>query len=170
MSLIYKLIYCRSYIPPRANWGQNTSPSPVYAYGAPTSRSPVHARSDSGNYYEDVEPRFAPKQEGGSGVPSALMPGSGSAGERAPPGPPDDVPGAPSSPALSETSHFTSISERPINPRWQPPPIPEQQKTNVLLENNPDFELPAARKRGATTTAGGRMPPLPSERSRYPIP
>lgn len=150
----------------------NTSPSPVYAYGhPPTSRSPQHVRSNSGNnYYEDVDPRFAVKQEESHAqFPSALIPGP--AGKPTPPDPPD-VPNGSCSPTPSETSHFTSISEGPVNPRWRPPlPPGPQQKTDIVLENNPDFELPATLKRGAGVGVAGRMPPLISpEPSRYPMP
>lgn len=51
----------------------------------------------------------------------------------------------------SETSHFTSISERPVNPNWQPPPAsssggpqPRRQQ-DVLLAGNPDFSIPGMR-------------------------
>ena len=183
----------RSYIPARAAWGPDVrlgpSPSPVYEYGQPEaihptqSPSPVHAygqdnrapqpmRSNLGNddYYEDMEPRFADKSRGPT-LPSALMPGP--AGEPKPKDS-DDLPEAPGSPTTSEISHFTSISQRPINPRWQPPPAPlkpAQQRTNMLLENNPDFDLQAGRRKGGAGP-GGRMPTLSMVREapRYPIP
>ena len=85
------------------------------------------------------------------------MPGGN--GERTPL---DDVEEGPSSPTTSDISHFTSISERPVNPRWQPPPpppMPTRTKQSILLENNPDFDLRAGGGRG------GRMPA-----TRYPIP
>lgn len=48
----------------------------------------------------------------------------------------------------SEASHFTSISERPVNPNWQPPaqsgPQPRRQQ-DVLLAQNPDFSIPGMR-------------------------
>ncbi|MCJ1354932.1 MAG: regulator of ime2 [Icmadophila ericetorum] len=57
------------------------------------------------------------------------------------------------SPAASDGSHFTSISQRGVNPDWRPPPPqgyqdgvpnrrPVQQQRDVLLQGNPDFELP----------------------------
>lgn len=112
------------------------------------SQSPAHSRQRSGDqYYEDIEPRFAEENtgppSGTGGVPSVLMAGR-SAGEipsftsspnprespsPPPPPPPLNIPHdaiaaglGPSSPAssdISQGSHFTSISERPINPRWQ---------------------------------------------------
>lgn len=68
-------------------------------------------------------------------------------------------------------SHFTSISQRPVNPRWRPPMQPAQQRTNMLLEGNPDFDLSAGRQRGGTGP-GGRMPTLSTLRevTRYPVP
>ncbi|KAF7169681.1 hypothetical protein CNMCM6106_004521 [Aspergillus hiratsukae] len=160
-----------SYVPPRAGWTPadlrvGPSPSPVHALEG--NRTAPHARPNSGDdYYEDVDPRFAEPHQppaGNRALPSALTPG---AGERKPM---DDLAEAPGSPTTSEISHFTSISERPINPRWRPPPppaLPAQQRQIALLENNPDFDL-----RAGATGVGGRMPPMsiPREPSRYPLP
>jgi hypothetical protein len=117
-------------------------------------------------YYEDEDPVYTSRNEsavGNSGVPSVLTPGN--SGEQKLK---ENGAERPGSPAASEVSHFTSISERPINPRWRPPPMPAQavqQKRDVLLENNPDFDLRAA------IGGGGRMPPLTGKNStRYPIP
>lgn len=58
------------------------------------------------------------------------------------------------SPAMSITSNFTSISQRPLNPNWQPP-MPAQRRgptPSQLLGGNPDFELPGVGPRGR----GGR--------------
>lgn len=145
----------RSYVPPRSNWDMDTGPTPVHAYEP--SRSPQHGRSNSGgNYFEDVEPRFANRQDESSApLPSTLIPGS--AGE--PPNVPDDLPNGTCSPPISETSQFPSISERPVNSRWRPPGRPPRQTTDVLLGKNPDFEIPATRSRGAST--GGRVPTMP---------
>ncbi|RAL12214.1 putative pH signal transduction protein PalI [Aspergillus homomorphus CBS 101889] len=160
-----------SYNHPRAGWAQaepaaHHSPSPMHAYGS-TQR---HARSPSTDYFEDADPRFANPNEsavGNTRLPPALTPGA--IGERKPT---DDSAEAPNSPTTSEVSHFTSISQRPINPRWRPPPVPAQQKHDVLLENNPDFDLRAGAGRGGLAGAGSRMPPLsiPRDASRYPLP
>ncbi|GAB1213818.1 hypothetical protein ATERTT37_002971 [Aspergillus terreus] len=159
-----------SYVPPRAGWGADLrvgpSPSPVHAYGARSmNRSPqTHVRSNSGDYYEDNDPRFANRNESAVGnprLPTALTPGNNGEQKLT-----EGLAEEPSSPTTSDISHFTSISERPINPRWRPPPLPAQQKRDVLLENNPDFDLRAGAGRGGG--AGSRMPPISA--TRYPLP
>lgn len=160
------------------------------------NNSPAHARQRSGDqYYEDIEPRFAEENNtGGNHVPSVLMAGR-PAGELHPsppsPPPPIRIPGetvgdlGPGSPAISDISqgsHFTSISERPINPKWQgaPPPAPAAanrgpRMQDMLLEGNPDFELPGAMPRGGRGggsrygRGAGRMTPvIENSGSRYP--
>jgi hypothetical protein len=88
-----------TYVPPRAGWTQpdnrlGPSPSPVYEHAIPEplrpAQSPVHAygapngvqhaRNDSADYYEDMDPHFADSQPAVSAppvaeLPSALMPG-----------------------------------------------------------------------------------------------
>jgi hypothetical protein len=61
------------------------------------------------------------------------------------------------SPAESERSNFTSVSQRGVNPRWNPhgqhPPMPSQgmparravQQRQDMLLDNPDFQLPGGR-------------------------
>ncbi|OJZ89030.1 hypothetical protein ASPFODRAFT_127548 [Aspergillus luchuensis CBS 106.47] len=159
-----------SYVPPRAGWAPEEpragpSPSPVHAYDGPRQ----HARTPSADYFEDADPRFATTNESAAGnprLPAVLTPGA--TGERKPM---EDMAEGPSSPTTSEVSHFTSISERPINPRWRPPPVPAQRKHDVLLENNPDFDLRAGTGRGGAAGVGSRMPPMsiPRDAARYPI-
>ncbi|PYI02298.1 pali-domain-containing protein [Aspergillus sclerotiicarbonarius CBS 121057] len=159
-----------SYVPARAGWTPEEarvghSPSPVHAYGGP----PQHARTPSTDYFEDADPRFANPNEsavGNARLPAVLTPGA--IGERKPM---EDLAEGPSSPTTSEVSHFTSISERPINPRWRPPPVPAQRKHDVLLENNPDFDLRAGSGRAGAAGVGSRMPPvsIPPDTARYPI-
>ncbi|KAL2807681.1 SUR7/PalI family-domain-containing protein [Aspergillus granulosus] len=163
--------YSRSptYVPPRANWGQQAyqSSEPNLPYQPKQQSQPHHVRSHSGSlYYEDEDPVYTSRNESAVGnprVPSALTPGN--SGE---PKPKEDGEERPSSPAASEVSHYTSISERPVNPKWRPPPMPAQaaqKRRDVLLENNPDFDLRAGMGRG------GRMPPLSGQNvTRYPIP
>lgn len=80
----------------------------------------------------------------------------------------EDLPGA-RSPAESETSNFTSVSQRGVNPNWRPgyggdfnnfPPARRQSNTQArLLDANPDFQLPGV-------GPPGRRPP-PSSRGGY---
>lgn len=115
------------------------------------------------NYYEDVDPRFV-----GSARPNNHLP---------PPAEPmyEDVhatvDGA-RSPAESERSNFTSISQRGVNPRWNPnhPPMPQyqgvlprrpvqqQQQRQDMLLDNPDFQLPGNRPQGAQRGGPGMIP------------
>lgn len=158
----------RSYVPPRQVWNQGPGrsspgvPSPLHI--PPKPQEPIENRSaapsqrapsEAGDYYEDVDPRFAEP-------PPAILQ----------PGPSLDVPGnyedihvgdGSRSPAISERSGFTSISQRGINPRWNPPPpgpgygqqMPPRRpvgRTEVnVLNSNPDFGLP--------TTRGGNPAP-----------
>jgi hypothetical protein len=142
------------YVPPRAAWNQGAGresprqPSPLHiAKQAPGPPAPI-----SESYYEDVDPRFA--------GPSTATP----------PQPPPIEPiyedvhalhnGA-RSPAESEKSNFTSISQRGINPRWNPPPpmphnAPQRrqvQKRHDMLLDMPDFQIPGAS--GGSQRAGG---------------
>ncbi|KAI0008630.1 pali-domain-containing protein [Xylariaceae sp. FL0662B] len=152
------------YVPPRQAWNQGPGrssplvPSPLQIGSqqrdpgsvtpppqpAPAPSPPPAPAADAGNYYEDIDPRFAeteprPQQavvDGATGY--------------------DDVrPGA-RSPAISERSNFTSVSQRGINPRWNPPPgqgysqqMPQRRPVGVnevnVLNSNPDFQLPPNR-------------------------
>lgn len=86
------------YAPPRAGWpgavGRHGTPPGLQSRASPGpnqpsnlgpdqrsyTRSPQHARSNSGdNYYEDVDPRFAQSETNPStrtAMPSALTPGN----------------------------------------------------------------------------------------------
>lgn len=67
----------------------------------------------------------------------------------------------PSSPAVSDSSHFTSISQRPVNPKYFQQPASNQraasERTDFVLSNNPDFQIPgmssAKRGKGHSTAA-----------------
>ncbi|KAJ3528271.1 hypothetical protein NM208_g10276 [Fusarium decemcellulare] len=167
------------YAPPTTAWNQGDgrnsprAPSPLVmgqtSAELPGRNTPPGTQQTTGgnsNYYEDVDPRFA------SNTPPAanhLQP---------PPIEPiyEDVhannPGA-RSPAESERSNFTSISQRGINPRWNPnpPPLPyqqgphrrpanQQQQRQDLLLDNPDFQLPNSRNgRGPGMVPGSAYPP-----------
>lgn len=165
---------------------------PVAEHGIP--RSQLHARRPSGDqYFEDVEPRFTEDHAGdavnNNSVPSALLAGRPTGEIEPQPQPPSllnipgtnagDGPGSPAISDISQASHFTSISERPINPNWQgaqaplpPPAAPASNRgprvQDVILDANPDFELPVAgrgRGRGGARYGRGRMTPVDQ---RYP--
>lgn len=102
-------------------------------------------------------------------VPPALTPGA--SGEPQPRNSLDEIPEGARSPAVSETSHFTSVSQRGINPRWQPSESEirraQQEQQDILLGSNPDFELPRSRGRGRPMR-GGRMPAVPAMPANIP--
>lgn len=157
----------------------------------------------SSDYYEDIDPRFAepstnppPPAMGEGRLPSALMPGGLSSSNPnllSASNPPlnnmntsdstlprnssyEDIPDGSRSPAASEASHFTSVSQRGVNPNWRPPPpgtgppMPGQygpygkarpmRQEDVILEANaanPDFTVPGAGLgRGRGRGRGGR--------------
>ncbi|KAL5117757.1 hypothetical protein ACEQ8H_004367 [Pleosporales sp. CAS-2024a] len=158
----------------------------------------------SSDYYEDVDPKFAElTQANPPPMPTSLMPGgygypntSNPSFLAAPPLPLntsdpnlprtssyDDLPDGSRSPAASEASHFTSVSQRPVNPEWRPDmgapagtfapyggpggPIPRRpvRQEDAILEasaSNPDFALPgmAGRGRGRGLGRGGRGGPM----------
>lgn len=124
------------------------SPPPDPDMFPPSPLSPVdpssHVRKhSSGNYYEDVDPRFTdspPPTQSLPPIPRSLTPGGGKASPAHGPSsqpfhvhPP--MPGrfessnsyesaqeSPRSPTVSDASNFTSISQRGHNPNWRPPP------------------------------------------------
>lgn len=143
------------YVAPRTAWNQGSGRQ------SPRGQSPVHAidrrpvaadyrgpasplAGGNSTYYEDVEPRYE------SSGPHASRVGS----------PPthmyEDVHAMDGSrsPAGSERSNFTSVSQRGVNPRWNPHqhPMPhnstrralQQQRQDVLLDN-PDFQIAGSR-------------------------
>jgi hypothetical protein len=115
-----------------------------------------------------------------SPIPASLAPGAAHGMHDVPlasSGSYEDLPGA-RSPAESETSNFTSVSQRGVNPNWKPggpgdtagqyPPhamrkpmqAQVQERRDVLLGNNPDFELPiprSSRGRGGSVGMGGGL-------------
>ncbi|KAL7621583.1 regulator of ime2 [Parahypoxylon ruwenzoriense] len=166
------------YVPPRQAWNQEPGrsspgiPAPLHipsrpqelSGGTPPPPQPRPATPDAGDYYEDVDPRF-----------TEPTPQPQQVTQDAPTGYEDLPPGA-RSPAMSEQSSFTSISQRGINPRWNPPPgqgyshqMPPRKpvgrnEVNVL-NSNPDFELPSIRG-GLGSGRGGRGGMIPG--SAYP--
>jgi hypothetical protein len=158
--------------------------------------APTHTEQSS-EYYEDVDPKFAePQRSVPQPMPTSLRPGGYATQPPAPnptflaapyqpgnssdPNLPrtssyDDLPDGSRSPAASDTSHFTSVSQRPVNPDWRPEmgaPAGQFQpygtgrrplrQEDVILEANaanPDFAIPGAmpgRGRGRGRGRGGR--------------
>lgn len=119
------------------------------------------------SYVEDIDPRFAEPPKVAPPVQQSTPPPALDTDFN------DSTPEGARSPAESERSNFTSISQRGINPRWPgnspPPPMmmgfggvpprrPVQQQPNILLDSNPDFQLPGTRG-GAVSRGQGGYPP-----------
>jgi hypothetical protein len=170
-----------------------------------------HNTEPSSDYYEDVDPKFAePARSNPPPMPTSLMPGgyaqqntSNSSFLAAPPplmnnsdpnlprtSSYDDLPDGSRSPAASEASHFTSVSQRPVNPNWRPemgapagqfqpyggpggpmPRRPMRQEDAILEASaaNPDFAIPGGlpgrgrgRGRGGRGRGGPMGPPPPA--------
>lgn len=152
-------------MPPRAAWNQHSGRNSPRA-ASPAGQHMLPTRSGSrGDYYEDTNPRFdtTPPSGPAQGHPPAHHEPLYEDVHAA-------VDGA-RSPAESERSNFTSISQRGVNPRWEPqPPMPgqgpptrrpvqaKQQRQDVLLNNNPDFQLPGGRGPGPSRTGPGMIP------------
>lgn len=186
------------YVPPRQAWqqegrssplnpaSQNTLPAELPSPSQPNH--PTHTRKASGDhYYEDVPPQFAepPPTTHPSLMPPPLAPGAyhnaGSSGSlRRMSGAPmgldgnnsyEDIQSGSRSPAESDRSNFTSVSQRGINPRWNggPPqqqnygPMPNRRpvgpapprREDLLLNSNPDFQLQLPGGRGRAGRGGG---------------
>lgn len=173
-----------SYVPPRAGW---TSMSQA---GPQQSIQRKRVNSGGSDYVEDVDPKFAepaapsapPAEEfHRSAVPSLLVPGHNhndvspvSSDAQLDTGVPrvasyEDLHQGARSPVESETSNFTSVSQRPMNPNWQPghggefnsfgpnPRQHQQRRQDMLFSNNPDFEIPGVGPpRGNTMRGRGR--------------
>ncbi|PNP37268.1 hypothetical protein TGAMA5MH_10837 [Trichoderma gamsii] len=170
------------HMAPRAAWNQATGrSSPQVAPLAPliTARrghtpdlsgttAPVSNAKGAGNYYEDVDPRFdqtahTPPGRRTPPPPIRLQPATEVDYEEM-----RAAAGGTRSPAESEHSNFTSISQRGINPQWNPPPMPtrrpvQQQRQDLILDN-PDFRLPG----GRSTAAATRKLPGMTPDSAYP--
>ena len=163
----------RPYVPPRQAWGERGRASPLNPASQPAELAGAtgHRRVNSeDNYFEDVDPRFAEP-------PSALVPGplqtslpanNASNSQLHPTGLDgnssyEDIQEGARSPAQSERSNFTSVSQRGVNPRWNPhpgQPMPARRPVNaperndILLNSNPDFQLLGGR--GGFAGRGGR--------------
>ncbi|KAG6076786.1 hypothetical protein E4U33_001658 [Claviceps sp. LM78 group G4] len=176
----------KHYVPPRAAWNQSSgrhSPraaSPAHSFRPNPEHSTPHlppskmgSRSD---YYEDVDPKFEAMHPQTLQTPQT--PQNPHGGPLLHVHPPDSVyedvhavVGGARSPAESERSNFTSISQRGVNPRWEPqPPMPnqgvpprrpvqmKQQRQDVLLNNNPDFQLSGSRGQAPGRGGPGMIP------------
>lgn len=153
----------RPYVPPRAAWNQAagrnwppTSTNPPHRTGGGVSgqKSPPANPPQAGNGYEDaysVHYGSQPPADGGY-----------------------EATGRARSPSESERSNLTPISQRGVNPRWNPrqmqgrqhqnaPPrrMAQQQKQRRqdMLLDNPDFQLPGNRSKGGAHRAGPGMVP-----------
>lgn len=95
----------------------------------------------------------------------------------------EDIQEGARSPAESDRSNFTSVSQRGVNPRWNAgtggpgygAPVPNRrpvnapQRNDILLNSNPDFQLPGGRGgRGGFPGRGGRGQPPPMGASMIP--
>ncbi|KAF2271213.1 pali-domain-containing protein [Lojkania enalia] len=189
---------------PTNNNNNNRGLSPIQdsPVELPTQLSTVGAPNNpaASDYYEDVDPKFADPVKNGNAaaapLPSSLMPGGYSSDPNLLNASTpslntsdsvlrrnssfEDIQDGSRSPAASEASHFTSVSQRGINPNWRPPPpgmsgppVPGQygpyggrrplRQEDVILEANavnPDFAVPGAelgRGRGRGRGRGGRV-------------
>lgn len=212
--------------PPPNNGNRNLSPIQASPIDSSSKYSSRQTRTGSGSYYEDVDPRFAETGPPitAAGLPNALAVGPPAPQRTAhvPTSNPDYNPNnlhpmgshpdvrdlrqesqeslqeGQRSPATSDASHFTSVSQRGINPNWRPPPgsmgpgmgpgrgpPPNRNNNDILLNANPDFSLPgmgpAGRGRGGFRGRGGsgmgRQSPAMGmgggglgQPSRYPMP
>jgi uncharacterized membrane protein len=142
--------------------------------------------SAADNYVEDIDPAFADPAMAAT-IPTALMPGPPPPNPTA--GPPlrneylqpndsssfpsddpsleryggssESLPEGQRSPAASDASHFTSVSQRGVNPDWRPAPSgpPQPRREDMLLNSNPDFMIPGAAPRGRGGFRGRGGPP-----------
>ncbi|KAF4124627.1 SUR7/PalI family [Geosmithia morbida] len=168
--------------PARTGWTQQDRTASPLNVQQPTGNL---VRSGSGNYYEDVDPRFQSSPNLDRQPPQQSQRPPQAVGYD------EDVHALNNgarSPAESERSTFTSISQRGINPYWNgggpgpsglgpaqaPPPlnyggggggipprrpVPAQQQRQDMLLDNPDFQLPGGAGASKPGTGGGRMPP-----------
>ncbi|KAI0476092.1 pali-domain-containing protein [Xylariaceae sp. FL0804] len=150
------------YVPPRQAWEQGPGrSSPAHPSQLPPPlQIPTRGQGlgsgtppppPAGNYYEDVDPRFT------ESAPRPQDPRNNS-GSR--------------SPAASDLSGFTSISQRGVNPHWNsgpgqgygqqmPPRRPVNRNDVNILNSNPEFQLPSSRgpsNSPARATRGGIIP------------
>ncbi len=164
------LTQTRQYAPARAGWNQGqgqgqSSPRPLSPLRAPArpNAGPGGRSTPPVNYYDDVDPRFAGPSSGDQHQPQHEQGYDDAHAHN----------GGTRSPVGSERSAFTSVSQRGVNPRWNPaPPMPQhpshrrpvQQRQDMILDN-PDFQVPGGRS-GSRAAGGGRPGHVPG--SAYP--
>jgi hypothetical protein len=187
-----KLTLSRPYVPPRQVWGENGRSSPLntttQATPPPNAMAPGHRRASS-DYYEDQDPRFVERP---SALPAPLGIPRGGLQPLQPPkiggldgsASYEDLQSGSRSPAESDRSNFTSISQRGVNPRWNGngggggagygAPMPARrpvQQSAQTLDLNPDFALPGARGPRANPPRSGSRNQGPQDsviNSAYP--
>ncbi|CAK7562892.1 MAG: regulator of ime2 [Sporothrix epigloea] len=152
------------YVPVRAGWGvprEGVSNSPVHGAADPGIVSRSNWSRTPEAYVDDAGPRFAEPANNSHTLQThpSLEPIAVDAHST----PYEDIPQGSRSPAESERSTFTSISQRGVNPRWNPPPPnmmpsyggqghavsrrPVRDANETLLSSNPDFSLPSGSRR-----------------------
>jgi hypothetical protein len=167
-----------SYVPPRQAWNQGAGrnspsvPSPLNVPSRPaelpSSRGSPAPQPAAGEYYEDVDPRFAEQPPGITRPRPPSIQATNAYEDTL------DIPQGARSPAESDRSNFTSISQRGVNPLWRdpmpPPPLPPSamyggnvsprrpvKRPTDVLTSNPDFELPS--RGGGPARLGGSAYP-----------
>lgn len=137
-------------------------PPPLRSNGSPPGSAGRAQPPAEASYVEDIDPRFA-EPPVGAPVSRSMTPPAIDTDQAY-----DSIPEGALSPAASEHSTFTSISQRGVNPRWpgnqlpaappyqgMPPRRPVPPPNNILLDSNPDFQLPGSRGVGR---GGGAFP------------
>lgn len=164
-----RLLYSQSPEQPRANPGYE----PVYYDTGDIAMQDLVPREPAQRQREDQRDDYAPRAPYGRAPRTRAVSGprpmpNGPTYDMQQSWPAEDVnshgagPRPPQSPSqLSNSSHFTSVSQRAINPRWQAsrggrgidmgpqayePRRQRRQEGPSLLSGNPDFELTTARK------------------------
>lgn len=184
----------RPYVPPRAAWQGDRLSTAREEQAVELPNGGVSRPERSSAYFEDVDPQFSeqlpPIPPGtNSLVPNALAPPpinvaaanrnvqTGGIGRIHSFQSIEELQSGARSPAESERSTFTSVSQRGVNPRWPGAapaaggyggnydygapmpvrrPVPRQQEpTDLLLNSNPDFQLPGGRGKAATGMGRG---------------
>lgn len=158
---------------------------PPNAYRPPLPLNPAHRRRPSRDVPDETSPAGAPLRRNYSYNSLDGNNHTNNANNLD-----DEYRSGPRSPAASTSSHFTSVSQRGINPRWQPQPPPQfiggppvsneypSRRQNRpprndqmnFLSGNPDFELPVNRAGKRPGGSSGAIASPIDTGSRYPLP